>query len=229
MGISERKEREKEQRREAIIDSAEKVFFKKGFSAATMDEVAELAELSKGTLYLYFKSKEDLLLAVHIRGEELMYQMFREATTTGEPILKLITNLGAAYYAFFRMHRDYFRTFQFLNNPQFHKEASQEMVEACRQRGQKVWQVVVELIKRAIDEKVFASDINPLQAAIILWSNGNALMQQMDQGGDYWTEYMHVDLEETMRKAYRYIIEGMMKPELRAKADVLLDLSGIKS
>ena len=58
MGIQERKEREKLQRREDIIDAAEKVFFKKDLDSATMDDVANEAELSKGTLYIYFKSKK---------------------------------------------------------------------------------------------------------------------------------------------------------------------------
>ncbi|MEO8168159.1 MAG: helix-turn-helix domain-containing protein, partial [bacterium] len=60
MGIIERKEREKEHRREDIIAAAQKIFFEKGLPSATMDEIAEAAELSKGTLYLYYKSKEDL-------------------------------------------------------------------------------------------------------------------------------------------------------------------------
>ncbi len=233
MGIHERKEREKESRREAIIDAAEKVFFKKGFTTATMDEVAELAELSKGTLYLYYKSKEDLMLALHLRGEEIMYQMFVKATTTGEPTLQLLSNLGEAYYEFFKTHRDYFRTFQFLNNPQFHKEASKEMLEVCHQHGMKIWDLVAGVVKQAIDEKLFEADIDPMQAAIILWSNGNGLMQQMEIGGqyhgrDYWLDLMHVDLEDTMRKAYQYIIEGMMRHDLKDKVKELVTFSRIR-
>ncbi len=60
MGITERKEREKQRRREEILVAAEKVFFAKGIDNSTMDDVAEQAELSKGTLYLYFKSKEEI-------------------------------------------------------------------------------------------------------------------------------------------------------------------------
>ena len=60
MGTHERKEREKEHRREEILAAAQAVFFEKGLQNSTMDEIAERAELSKGTLYLYYKSKEDL-------------------------------------------------------------------------------------------------------------------------------------------------------------------------
>ena len=68
MGITERREREKEQRHNDIIDAAEKVFFSRGLEHATMDNVAVEAELSKGTLYLYFKSKEELYLAILLRS-----------------------------------------------------------------------------------------------------------------------------------------------------------------
>ena len=44
MGITERKEREKEHRKEEIIDAAQKVFFEKGLLLTTMDEIAEIAE-----------------------------------------------------------------------------------------------------------------------------------------------------------------------------------------
>lgn len=75
MGIHERKEREKEQRKEEILDAAQRIFFEKGLLAATMDEIAEAAELSKGTLYLYYSSKEDIYLAVMMRGMKTLHEM----------------------------------------------------------------------------------------------------------------------------------------------------------
>ena len=65
MGIEERKEREKEQRRKQIIDAAEEVFAAKGFSGATMENIAEKAELSPATLYLYFKNKDELYASLN--------------------------------------------------------------------------------------------------------------------------------------------------------------------
>ena len=76
MGIAERKEREKEYRKESILDAAQKVFFEKGLHLSTMDEIAETAELAKGTLYLYYHSKEDLYLAVLLRGLSIRFPFF---------------------------------------------------------------------------------------------------------------------------------------------------------
>ena len=62
-GLS-RKEREKLARRQEIIAAARVVFARKGFADATLDDVAELAEFGKGTLYNYFESKEALFDSV---------------------------------------------------------------------------------------------------------------------------------------------------------------------
>ena len=64
--IRKRKEREREQRIQTILKSAERIFFSKGYARATMDEIAMAAELSKPTIYQYFKTKEDLYLSLVI-------------------------------------------------------------------------------------------------------------------------------------------------------------------
>ncbi len=53
-----------DERKTQIINAAEGVFTKKGFDEARMDDIAEETGLSKGTLYLYFKSKDDLIIAI---------------------------------------------------------------------------------------------------------------------------------------------------------------------
>ncbi|RLB99636.1 MAG: TetR/AcrR family transcriptional regulator, partial [Deltaproteobacteria bacterium] len=67
MGIQERKERERERRRQQIIVAAKRIFKEKGFGRATMEDIAKEAELSPGTLYLYFKNKEDLYASLSLR------------------------------------------------------------------------------------------------------------------------------------------------------------------
>lgn len=53
-----------EERKDQIMNAAEDVFAQKGFSDARMDDIAEETGLSKGTLYLYYKSKDDLIIAI---------------------------------------------------------------------------------------------------------------------------------------------------------------------
>ncbi len=64
MGIQERKRREREGRRRQILGAARRLFAARGFHSATMEEIAREAELSPGTLYLYFNSKDELFAAL---------------------------------------------------------------------------------------------------------------------------------------------------------------------
>ncbi len=215
MGIKERKEREKESRREEIINAAEKIFFEKGLVQATMDEIAEAAELSKGTLYLYYKSKEDLYLSVAMKGTEILYSLFLRVVESGEPTLKMIAILGEAYYEYFNTHRNYFRMYYFFENPQVQSQVSPEMRDICQQSDSRIWDLVVGLIQRGIDEGILRRDLNPLEAGVMLWSNSNGIMRIMDRQEDYWRKHMGLDLEKVMRESNRMLVEGMMTEETK--------------
>lgn len=73
-----RREREKAAHRKEIMDAAIRVFARRGISSATLDEVAQEAEFSKGTIYLYFSSKEDLLFNILNTLSQEMIRGFRE-------------------------------------------------------------------------------------------------------------------------------------------------------
>ena len=113
MGITERKEREKLQRRNDIIDAAEKVFFSRGFESATMDDVAALAELSKGTLYLYFKSKEDLQFAIFMRGSDILMKMMEDNLSKERNGYQRLLELAESFIRFSREYRNYFSLFMY--------------------------------------------------------------------------------------------------------------------
>ncbi len=109
MGAAERRVREKEERRSSILDAAERVFLHKGLTASTMDEIAHEAEVSKGTLYLYFKGKDELYLTIAIRTLSEMVHRF-EATAAGPGTgLDRLRRLTLAHAAFALENHDRFR------------------------------------------------------------------------------------------------------------------------
>ena len=209
MGIPERKEREKEHRREEILDAAQRVFFEKGLYVATMEEIAEKAELSKGTLYLYYKSKEDLYLAVMMRGMEILREMFTKVATSGESAAKMMVALSDAYLSYFSNHREYFRMIHFLQTPQFHKQVTDDMKASCGALNQHVWDLVNGILQRGIDEGVLRKDLNPVEVGIILWSSATALMLRIDSEYPIWKESLHIDLAQTLKLSNRLLFDAI--------------------
>jgi AcrR family transcriptional regulator len=92
----------REQKRESIMQAALKVFSKKGYSPAALDEVAREASIAKGTLYLYFRDKEDLFSSTIIYViDKLAAQMLESLSDTINPmeILRNIAYTELDYFA----------------------------------------------------------------------------------------------------------------------------------
>ena len=215
MGIHERKEREKEQRREEILDAAQRVFFEKGLTTATMDEIAETAELSKGTLYLYYKSKEDLYLAVMMRGMEILLEMLAEVVRSDDSVPNMLIRLRDAYTAYFNNHRDYFRMMHFLQTPQFHKQVDDEMRKNCGMLNRRVWDLVNGILQRGVDEGILRNNLNPVEVGIILWSSATALMLRIDSEHQIWKETFHIDLAKTLKLSNTLLFDAICTEEGR--------------
>jgi AcrR family transcriptional regulator len=226
MGITERKEREKLHRKEEILNAAETVFFEKGLAASTMDEIAERAELSKGTLYLYYKSKEDLYMAIICRGHQILLKMFQEAAASGESSVKLLDNLGQAYYAFFKRHHDYFKMFSFSENTQLHSQVSEEMKNSCAESGQCLGGVVQEVIRKGIEDGSFRRETNPVEMSIILWAHCRGVMEIIDHlssrevsTGKPWEG---LDFEKMYRKSTAMLVSGILTDPARRNFELEL-------
>ncbi len=69
----------KEQARERILDSASKLFYQAGYHSTGMDDIAKSIGVTKGTLYLYFKNKEDLLIMACQRNTTLLEESLKNA------------------------------------------------------------------------------------------------------------------------------------------------------
>lgn len=215
MGIQERKEREKEHRKEEIVDAAEKLFFEKGLQVATVDEIAEAAELSKGTIYIYYKSKEDLYLAVVMRGLGILYDMFKAKIREDADVVNELMGLQETYLEFFEKHRAYFRMLHYLQTPQFHKQVSEEMVQECSLVNQRIWGLATALLERGIKEGVLIPSLNAVEIAIILWSSATQLLMRIDTESELWKENRNIDLRRVLRISNSLILASLLTPEAK--------------
>ncbi|MEV8315449.1 TetR/AcrR family transcriptional regulator [Streptomyces sp. NPDC059900] len=102
-----RKRVPRQEREQQIIDVAVTVFAKRGYHAASVDEIAELAGISKPMVYLYLDSKEGLFLACLRREADRLVAAFQGAAKAGggAPDLRLHDGLSA-FFAFVAAHRD---------------------------------------------------------------------------------------------------------------------------
>ena len=186
MGIKERREREKAQRSNDILDAAEKVFFSRGMEKATMDEVAEVAELSKGTLYLYFKSKEDLYLGVILRAMEVLKSLFIEALKVDGPGIEKVEAIGHAYYTYFREYPDYFNASLYFEQSELDIEDEENPLAArCSDLHDAIFELVIQALEIGIADGSIRKDIDARNVAYVLWGQCTGMLQIAFMKGEH--------------------------------------------
>ncbi|MFO7535661.1 MAG: TetR/AcrR family transcriptional regulator [Kiritimatiellia bacterium] len=106
-----RKERERETHRLAITRAAETVFSRKGFHGATVEEIAHEAGFAVGTLYNFFKSKDELYASVIVSHHETLLPRFDAIIAGPASPSKTITALTDLILANFSEHKEFIRIF----------------------------------------------------------------------------------------------------------------------
>jgi AcrR family transcriptional regulator len=147
MGVKERKERDREEMREKILQSAHHLFLDKGFDEVSIRNIAEAIEYSPATIYLYFKDKNEIFYALHGEAFKIFNSYLGEVAKIKDPFDRLI-KLGEKYIEFTFANPQYYDIMFIMEAPMNCDENSEDwqegakahsflesMVEACKQQG----------------------------------------------------------------------------------------------
>ena len=207
MGISERKEREKEQRRNDIVDAAEKIFFEKGLNNSTMDEVAEEAELSKGTLYLYFKSKEEIHFEIKSRALNILRKMFQESISENKNGFENCMEIGKAYVDFVNKHSNYYKTIIHFESNDCSICEFRDKCENFFKEGNPL-EFFAQIIRKGIADGTIRSDIPANVLAQTLWAQTNGILQFVSTKQKI-IEFAGVQAEDIINSQFEIIKKGI--------------------
>jgi AcrR family transcriptional regulator len=177
MGIKERKAREKRARRELILRSAQKVFLTKGFEQTTIEDIAAEAELSKGALYLYFKSKEELYMAVFRKGLERLYEQMDALRADFGKVEaeRLLRRLMEVYYNFFHRNPEFVYTTSQVYHGRIQEKVAEETWVAVVNLGKDCLEVLVETITQGVQDGTFRK-VDCRKTANCLWAATTGVM-----------------------------------------------------
>jgi len=209
MGIKERKEREKERRRQQILVSAKRVFSEKGFNKATMEDIATDAELSPGTLYLYFKNKEELYASLSLRI--LQYLKIRVDHVNAEEDLDSKQKLDALMDAMYDVYE--FDPLIIINL--FHLQSSEtlrnlspQLMAEIKELSSKSLGGIAQIFEEGAKNDLFI-DRHPIALADIFWAlfSGVVLWEASKKVIDERKDY----LKQTLKIAFEVFKRGLEK------------------
>lgn len=140
------KEKQRQEREALILQAAEEALLEKGYHETSIDEIAARVGIAKGTVYLHFASKEELVLALVERDMQRVLELIESnAAQATTPRGKLEAIFETIYRSFFDKHT---RITYLINNSH---ELHRLLEEKKQQKGDK-WERVVSLVRTLLEE-----------------------------------------------------------------------------
>jgi AcrR family transcriptional regulator len=211
MGIQERRQREKERRRQQIIVAAKRVFVEKGYSRATMENIAKEAELSAGTLYLYFRNKSELWAALSIRVlQYLLIRLDQLALQEKSDYKNKLFQLKSVLLDAYEFDPMIFKNLFNLQTDEILKELRSEIVQEIHSLRQETLNKMASIFQKGINQGV-CLDRHPMEIADIVWSlfSGVVIWKASRKNED-----SHSDrLKPTLETAFEIFSKGLFHQE----------------
>ncbi len=207
MSVTERKKREKQLRRNAIIDAAEQLFFKQGFDNVSMDQIAREADLAKGTLYLYFKSREDLHYSIVNRVLEMIYKVLKDQYDPEKKGAENLLKLGKSYIDFSQNYPNHIRAIMMVDSSKFEKLDKNQSLKILEPDSPLVF--FTEIIKKGQLDGSIRSDIKDKEIALILWSHLSSILELVTLRLPL-VNAMGINEKELLEKQFELSLRGVL-------------------
>ncbi len=214
-----RRDREKAQRIASIVEAAKDVFASKGYLKATMDEIALAAEVTKPTIYLYFKAKDDLFFTLMLPLIEDIHEQLRKVESrlkagsiaSGESLIKAIFQ---AFYHSYEILPDTFRIIQLFQQQGLMGELRPEVRQALNEKGRINFNLCRMLLSRGMEQGLLKK-ANVYELADVIWGLLVGVIQLED--AKFYDRKCKRTTENTLRLAEQLIARAMTTNEKRKR------------
>jgi AcrR family transcriptional regulator len=197
-------QKEKDFRRQQILDSAEAVMKREGLSKLSISAVAKEAQLAQGTLYLYFKKKEEIIAQLTVRSRERLLQVFHDGINATNQPLEQIRNILFANYKFFKEDKLYHDLVSF-----YEVNSELEEPQALHQASQHITALVVSVLDRAKMQGEVRPTVNASEFTYLFWGMSNGMVQLVDLRGQQLKNDLNKNPDEVYATYVEFVITGI--------------------
>jgi AcrR family transcriptional regulator len=176
LSSEERRKKEKENRKNSILKAARKLFFERGFKSVTVDLIAAKAEVSKGSIYLYFDSKEEIytqiLISANVEHHKLLENFSKREGTASELLLAFARN----YIDFFLENNELFRILMtFMLHSESMNLTEDQNTQLIHTTNENI-RMISEILQKGIDSGEFVPLPDIWQTQNAIWGLLNGII-----------------------------------------------------
>ncbi len=210
MSSQERREKERENRRSAILKAARKLFFDRGFKSVTVDNIAAKAEVSKGSVYLYFKSKEEIYTQILINDNIAAFEDLKNKFSAKEaPASELLLTFADNYIDYFLNDNELFRILMTFMLHADHMILTDEQNDQLLQSTNDNIMFIAEILQKGVDCGEFSPTINIRQVQNAIWGLLNGVISLFLFMGN--PEKRADRIHSTIKDSLDVLIKGLKK------------------
>ena len=207
MGTKERRERERAEVREKILEAARELFVSQGYEAVTMRKIADRIEYSPTAIYLHFKDKESVLRELCDADFHALARKFGKIGRIADPIERL-KKAAHAYVEFGLDHPNHYQLMFMTPHPPIDKE------ESTVEKGnpeEDAYAFLTNTIAEGITAGRFRPEFrDPEELAQIVWAAAHGIVSlQVAKGEDEWIDWR--DARATARKLTDATLRGLLR------------------
>ncbi len=206
MGIYERKQREKAQRRQEILNAARSVFSVKGFNSTTMEEIATQAELSPGTLYLYFKNKEELHTSLSINILKFLSSRINRVMKKKISVEEKLESFRDIFIDIYENDPQILINLFHLQSGETLHHLSDELLERLKKYSYEAHGAIIGVVKEGINSGIFMEG-HPVALADVIWATYSGVVLWVDSKRLLNDQKDFV--KSTLTTAFKIMIQGM--------------------
>jgi len=210
-----KREISKEEKREAIIDAAEKVFLTNGFEISTIDDITKEAGFSKRTIYVYFESKKHIIYAIMSRSFDilnsiLINELEKQKNATG---LEKIRTMFLVVYKFRKEHPGYFKVIMDYKNVDLTNDVleKKDYILKNHEDGIKFLSNLTQSIIQCQNEGIIDKDKNPKELTLIIWGSYAGILDLMTKKEQFIKHYFDQNSDEVIMNSIDYLIDSIVK------------------
>lgn len=190
----------KTKKKNRIIEAAIKVFAKKGFYLAKVSDVAKAANVADGTIYLYFKNKDDLLINLFEQKMELILQRFQECLQNIIDPVEKLHRFVEFYFILIKEDKDLADVFQVEL-----RQSAKFLKDYHNQKFLDFLSMIKSIIQEGMDNGFFRTDLNPDIVKIMIFGTVDEVARQWILGADAM-----YSLEEAKENVNHILTNGLI-------------------
>jgi len=192
VGVKERKALEKQLRRDQILDAARALLFSSGLDQISISRISKQSELSVGTIYFYYKNKEEIFVALQKEGVALLYSKIFQISKKDISHEEKLIQIAKAYYAFSQEQKQYFEMINyFLSSPIVFFEP--DLKNQIDMSGRKIFTLIGDIVAKGVKQGVF-NEKDPRKFSIMFWGTLHGLIHFKKLEGTVLEKQSHENL-----------------------------------